>query len=105
LRRIAGSGTLRRMAGGDTLTDADARYLEQIWDDCEECLGPDTELLALAREPADDGVRLVVRYRLGKHDRESAARGESMLVAHSVLRVRILFDRLRFGMSDLIDRD
>jgi hypothetical protein len=93
------------MAGGDTLTDADARYLEQIWDDCEECLGPDAELLDLAREHADDGVRLVARYRLGKHDRESTATGESLLAAHSALRARIVLDRLRFGMSDLIDRD
>lgn len=93
------------MAGGDTLTDADARYLEEIWGDCEECLGPDTELLDLAREPTDDGVRLVVRYRLGNHERESSATGDSLLAAHSQLRSRIVFDRLRFGMSDIIDGD
>lgn len=92
------------MERDDTLTDADAQYLAQIWEDCEDCLGPGTELLDVRREPADEGVRLVARYRLGKRDRESAASGESMLAAHSVLRARILFDRMRFGFSDLVER-
>ena len=92
------------MANGDTLTDADAQYLVQIWEDCEDCLGPGTELLDVRREATSDGVRLVARYRLGLHAHESAADGESMLAAHSVLRARILFDRLRFGFSDLVER-
>lgn len=92
------------MAGGDKLTDAEAQYLAQIWEDCEDCLGPGTEWLNVEREPADEGVRLVARYRLGKRERQSAAVGESMLAAHSVLRARILFDRMRFGSSDLVAR-
>lgn len=92
------------MARGDALTDADARYLAEIWRDCEGCLGPGTELLDVLREPDDEGVRLVARYRLGNCNRESAAVGETMLAAHSVLRARILFDRIRFGLSDLVER-
>lgn len=92
------------MTANDTLTDADARYLAQIWEDCVGCLGPGAELLDLRREPADDRVRLVATYRLGSGDRESAGTGESLLEAHAGLRARILFDRIRFGFSDLVDR-
>ena len=88
----------------DTLTDADAQYLAQIWEDCEACLGPGAGLLDVRREPAESGVRLVARYRLGSGDRESAGIGESLLEAHAVLRARILFDRIRFGFSDLVER-
>lgn len=96
-------GNVARMARGDARTDADARYLAEIWLDCQSCLAPGTELLDVRREPTDDGVRLVARYRLGKHDRESAAIGETMLAAHSALRARIIIDRIRFGFSDLVE--
>ena len=86
----------------DTMNNAEARYLEEIWADCEVALGPGAELRDLRREAADDGVRLVVRYRLGEHDRESAGAGESLLAAHSVLRARIVFDRIRFGFAALV---
>ncbi len=92
------------MVPADSLTNADAEYLSRIWVDCEDCLGPDTELVDLRRESLDDSVRLVARYRLGKLERESAAVGESMLAAHAVLRARILFDRIRFGFSDVVER-
>lgn len=91
------------MARGDALSDADAQYLAQIWEDCEDCLGPGIELLDVRRETTDQGVRLVARYLFGTRHRESAAVGESMLAAHSVLRARILFDRMRFGFSDLVE--
>lgn len=86
------------------MTDAEAQYLAKIWADCEECLGPGTELVDVRRELEAEEVKLVARYRLGSHERESAAVGESMLAAHSVLRARILFDRMRFGFSDLVER-
>jgi hypothetical protein len=91
------------VADGDLLNDAEAQYLAVIWVDCEDCLGPGTELLDVRREIAEEGVRLVARYRLGTHERESAASGETMLDAHSVLRARILFDRMRFGFSDIVE--
>ncbi len=91
------------MVASDALTDADACYLAQIWEDCEGCLGPGAELLDLRPAPAGEGVRLVARYRLGERERESAASGETMLAAHTVLRARILFDRIRFGYSELVE--
>lgn len=52
---------------------------------------------------SDDDVRLVARYRLGSGDCESVGVGKSMLAAHAALRARILFDRIRFGFSDLVE--
>jgi hypothetical protein len=83
------------------LSDAEARYLEVIWD-CADCLGPGAELVDVRREIVEDGVKLVARYRLGARDRESAAVGETILAAHAVLRARILFDRIQFGLSDYL---
>ena len=96
-------GNVASMTRGDALTDADAQYLADIWMDCQSCLSPGTELLEVLREPTDEGVKLVARYRLGMHDRESAANGATMLAAHSALRARIIIDRIRFGFSDLIE--
>ena len=90
------------MTQADTLSDADARYLEKIWADCEGWLGPGAVLVDLRREATDGGVRLVARYRLGDRERESAGVGESVVAAHSVLRARIVFDRIRFGFAELI---
>jgi len=91
------------MARSDALTDAEAQYLAQIWEDCEGCLGPGTELLDLRPEPADEGVRLVARYRLGTRERESSASGATLLAAHTDLRARIVYDRILFGFSDLVE--
>lgn len=92
-----------RFMGSDALTDAEVEYLARIREDCEGCLGPGTQLLDVRREPADAGVRLVARYRLGARERESAATGETILAAHAALRARILLDRIRFGYSDFVD--
>ncbi len=91
------------MEAGRSLSDADARYLARIRADCAGWLGPGTELLELWRERDLAGVRLIARYRLGREVRESAAVGDSLLTAHGVLRARILFDRLRFGLSDAVE--
>ena len=87
----------------DGLTDAEAQYLARIREDCEQSLGPGTELLDLRREPTAGGVRLVARYLLGEREHESAASGETILAAHAGLRERILLDRVRFGYSDLVE--
>ncbi len=50
------------------------------------------------------GVSLVVRYRLRPHERESVGVGDTMLAAHTELRARILFDRIRFGFSAVVER-
>jgi hypothetical protein len=86
------------------LTDAEARYLAQIAEDCAACLGADAELLDLLRETDGESVRLIARYRLGKRVHESQGSGDTMLSAHEVLRARILFDRLQYGLSDYLER-
>ena len=91
------------MARSDALSDADAQYLAQIWDDCEGCLGPDAEMLDVRPEAVDEGVRLVARYRLGGHERESACSGDTLFAAHTALRERIVLDRIRFGYTDLVE--
>lgn len=95
--------SLRPMARAETLTDAEAQHLARIRDDCADCLGPGAQLLDVRREPAQDGVSIVARYRLGQSEHESAGSGETMVVAHSVLRARLLFDRIRFGFSDFVE--
>jgi hypothetical protein len=92
------------MARTGALTDAEAQHLLRIWEDCRGWLGPDTELLDVRREPAEDGVRLVATYRLGEQQYESAGSGETMLAAHIGLRERILVDRIRFGFTEVVDR-
>jgi hypothetical protein len=87
-----------------TSTEAEARYLDEVREDCEGCLGPGARLIDLRREDAGPNVRLVARYRLGDREEESAGLGENVVVAHSVLRARILFDRIRFGFGALVER-
>lgn len=87
-----------------SLSEADLHYLASVRDECTASLGPGTSLLELRAEPEARGVRLVARYRLGARIRESTAVGESLLDAHRVLRARLLFDRIRFGFSDLVER-
>ncbi len=88
----------------DVMTEAEARYLADLRVDCESILGDGARLVDLRRETEDDGVRLVAHYRLGARNCESAGVGETVLDAHRVLRARILFDRVRFGFSELVDR-
>ena len=91
------------MTQSATLTEAETRYLAQVREDCEDCLGPYAEMLDLRLEPASEGVRLVASYRLGAREHESAASGETMLAAHANLRAQILVDRIRFGYSELVE--
>jgi hypothetical protein len=85
------------------LTDAESQYLERIREDCELLLRPDADVLGVSLASAAEGVRLVVRYRLGASERESAASGSDLLAAHVGLRSTIVEDRLRFAFSDLVE--
>ena len=97
-------GNLPRVTPTEPLTDAEAQYLTRIREDCELLLGSSTEVLDVRREPAVEGVRVVLRYLLGTRERESAASGETMVAAHAALRDRIVIDRLRFGYADLVEQ-
>jgi hypothetical protein len=84
-------------------SEADARYLSRILEDSEGLLGPGTELLEARREIVGGGVRLVVRYRLGPRECESAGSGETVVEAHAALRTRIAEDRLRNAFTELVE--
>lgn len=90
--------------GAGLSSEADARYLAEIRADVGSWVGRGATLLDLRCEPAEGGVRLVARYRLGARERESSAAGESVYAAHTALRATILFDRLRFGFEDAVAR-
>jgi hypothetical protein len=83
--------------------EAEDRYLTQIGEDCEGVLGRGIRLLGVQLEDRDDGVRLVARYQFGDRVWESAAVGETVVAAHSVLRARLLFDRVRLGFTALVE--
>ncbi len=100
---MAPNGSVAHMGLLDATTDAEARYLAQIAEDCAGWLGADAELLGLRRETDGGNVRLIARYRLGTHVHESQGSGDTMLTAHEVLRARILFDRLQYGLADLVE--
>ena len=86
-------------------SDAEARYLDSIADDCRRILGPDIELDAVERfEDEPDRVRLVARYRTAAAiAAETVADGETVVEAHSHLREQLAIDRLRFAFSHLVE--
>ena len=83
------------------VSEADARYLAQVGEDCERVLGPGVEVLEVGRDDAEQ-VRLVVRYRLAGAVRQSEGCGETVVAAHAELRRRLVIDRLRFGFTALV---
>jgi len=83
-------------------TDADARYLESIADDCRTILGPGVELLSLTRS-YDEPLVLTLRYRLDGWDALSEVAGETLLEAHVRLRQQLVEDRLRLGFTAVTD--
>jgi hypothetical protein len=78
--------------------------LAEIGEDCETVLGPGIELLGVEREDRDGSVWLVARYRHEDRGWESIATGETVVDAHAVLRARLLFDRIRLGFTELVER-
>ncbi len=92
------------MTGRGSLNEAEARHLDEIRRDCDACLGSEATLLELSCDWSDSGVRISVTYRLDGRERESTATGDTMLEGHRVLRARILFDRIRYGFSDAVER-
>jgi hypothetical protein len=67
-------------------------------------LGPGSEVLGVARQDADDGVHLVLRYRLADRVAESAVDGETVVAARAKLREALVLDRIGLGFRVLADR-
>lgn len=101
--RTRGLQSERARKGGGMLSDADARHLAAIGDDCATVLGPGIELLGVDREDHAGSVRLVARYRRCDRAWESAVTGETIVAAHAMLRARLLFDRIRLGFTTLVE--
>jgi hypothetical protein len=84
-----------------TVSDAGARYLEEIARDCERVLGAGVELERLEVE-VDEDVVLHLHYRLGSVTGASDGRGADLLAAHVDLRQRLVEDRLTLGFQALV---
>ena len=84
-----------------TISDAEARYLEEIARDCELVLGAGVEIEPLELE-TDGDVVLHLRYRLGPVSGASDGRGPDLLAAHAELRRRLVEDRLALGFQAVV---
>ena len=85
-------------------TEADERYLAEIDEDCRNLLGPRIRLLGLERDDSGDGVRLVASYRVMNKVWQSEAVGDTAIVAHGNLRLLLLRDRIRMGLTTWVER-
>jgi len=80
----------------EALSEAEARYLERVVDDCVEVLGPGVDIDDVA-VIEDVGVVLRLRYHLGGVSWSSEGHGASVTAAHADLRQRLVLDRLRMA--------
>jgi hypothetical protein len=86
-------------------SEADARYLEMILEDCGRVLGAGIDIERVELETNDEVV-LRLRYRLGTREGSSEGssegRGESLLAAHTALRQRLVEDRIALGFRAIV---
>lgn len=80
----------------EALTEAEARYLERVVEDCAELLGPGVDVDDVA-VLEDFGVVLRLSYHLGGVSWSSEGRGATVTAAHADLRQRLVLDRLRMA--------
>lgn len=85
-------------------TEAADRYLSRIGEDAAALLGSGVVVVGVESEDLGGSVRLLVRYELSGTVRETAARGETVVAAHSALRMQLARDRLGFAFEGLVDR-
>lgn len=84
-------------------TEAAKRYLSRIGEDAAALLGSGVVVLGVESEDLAGSVRLLVRYELGGTVHQAAARGETVVAAHSALRAQLARDRLGFAFEELVD--
>ena len=80
----------------DALSEAEARYLDRVVDDCVEVLGPGVDIDGVEVLEAV-GVVLRLRYHLGDVSWSSEGHGPSVTAAHADLRQKLVLDRLRMA--------
>lgn len=90
--------------GATFVSDATARYLERVAEDCELLLGAGIELRSVE---LDDGevVTLRVHYDLEGQPWTSEGRGTTAIAAHAALRDAVVLDRIRLGVRALYRRN
>jgi hypothetical protein len=81
------------------VTEAQARYLEAMAEDCHRILGPGMDLVDLAIDDDASGTTVTVTYRLDGWQGETVVRGETVVEAHAALREALVVDRLKLGFS------
>ncbi len=105
-RRPVEADSPGRSGGSRALSEADARYLAGITEDCEQILGAGIIVLGVGLGARDGQDELTVSYRPGAPDEAepwvTTARGDTILAAHIALREQLVVDRLRLGFSALI---
>jgi hypothetical protein len=85
----------------DALTEAEARYLDRVVEDCAELLGPgvdfdDVEVIE------EDEVVLRLRYHLGPVAWSSDGHGPTVTAAHAHLREQLVLDRIRMSTAAIV---
>ena len=80
------------------MSEAEARYLDRVVEDCAELLGPGVDVDDL-EIVADRGVVLRLRYHLGPVIWTSEGHGPTMTAAHGALRTQLVVDRIRMSAA------
>ena len=80
----------------DAMTEAEARYLDRVVEDCVEILGHGVDIddVEVLEGPE---VVLRLRYHLGPVSWSSEGHGPSVTAAHGDRRRRLVLDRLRMA--------
>jgi hypothetical protein len=84
-----------------SLSEAEARYLDRVVEDCAELLGPGVDVDDLD-VIEDSGVVLRLRYHLGTVAWTSEGYGPTMTAAHGALREELVVDRIRMSTTALL---
>jgi hypothetical protein len=77
-----------------TMSEAQARYLGRVLEDCAELLGPGVDIEGVD-VLEDGGAVLRLRYHLGAVAWTSEGHGPTLVAAHGALRERLVMDRIR----------
>ncbi len=91
------------MTGPTYLTEAEARYLDEVRADCARLLGPGVQVDGPTIAHEEGATILRLTYRMGPTRGESEGRGETAVAAHASLRARLVEDRIAFAMWAYID--
>jgi len=84
-----------------SFSEAEARYLDRVVEDCADLLGPGVDVDDLD-VIEDAGVLLRIRYHLGSVAWTSEGYGPTMTAAHGKLREELVIDRIRMSTTALL---